>query len=367
MGALNWSNELVLHVIELKTGGPAPSLEGLAAAFQSDVARINAILEPHGARLMPTAMHPWMNPHRETRLWPHDFNPIYEAYHRIFDCRGHGWSNLQATHVNLPFCGDDEFGRLHAAIRVIMPLLPALAASSPICDGAPAHLADARLEAYRHNADRVPMVAGRVIPEPVFTFDEYHSRILTPLYKAIAPHDPEGTLQEEWLNARGAIARFERNTFEIRVLDIQECPAADIAMLELIVAVLRGLCDERWSSQADQRRWAVDPLAEMLLTVIRDGDATIIDDSAYVRLFGVRSGTQLTAGALWKQLLERTASESLISAATAAYLRRLLHGGTLARRIMSAVGRSPDGHRLRDVYRLLCDCLAAGEVFHAAH
>ena len=32
-GQLSWSNELVLHVIELKTNGPAASLEGLADEF----------------------------------------------------------------------------------------------------------------------------------------------------------------------------------------------------------------------------------------------------------------------------------------------------------------------------------------------
>ena len=32
-GAVAWSNELALHVIELKTNGPASSLSGLAEAF----------------------------------------------------------------------------------------------------------------------------------------------------------------------------------------------------------------------------------------------------------------------------------------------------------------------------------------------
>jgi len=37
-------------------------------------------------------------------------------------------------------------------------------------------------------------------------------------------------LQNEWLNSRGAIARFERDTIEIRVLDSQETPAAELAI-----------------------------------------------------------------------------------------------------------------------------------------
>jgi hypothetical protein len=31
-------------------------------------------------------------------------------------------------------------------------------------------------------------------------------------------------LRHEWVNARGAIARFDRSAIEIRVLDVAECP-----------------------------------------------------------------------------------------------------------------------------------------------
>jgi len=115
-GDIAWSNELVLHVIEMKTNGPAVSLDGLGARFREHVGRIHELLEPLGACLLPTGMHPWFDPDREARLWPHEYGPVYRTFDRIFGCRGHGWSNLQSTHLNLPFDGDDEFGRLHAAI-----------------------------------------------------------------------------------------------------------------------------------------------------------------------------------------------------------------------------------------------------------
>jgi len=113
-GNITWSNELALHVIELKTTDPAAKVGPLPAWFQEQIGRINTALEPFGGRLMPTAMHPWMDPDRELRLWPHDNSPIYAAFDRIFNCSGHGWANLQSVHLNLPFADDDEFGRLHA-------------------------------------------------------------------------------------------------------------------------------------------------------------------------------------------------------------------------------------------------------------
>jgi len=65
-GPLCWSNELPLHVVELKTNGPVPSLSGLAGTFLEHVARVNRLLAPIGGRLMPSGMHPLMDPARET-------------------------------------------------------------------------------------------------------------------------------------------------------------------------------------------------------------------------------------------------------------------------------------------------------------
>src|SRR5436309_9295458 len=63
-GAFAWSNELASHVVEIKTNGPVRRLGGLAHGFASEIARIGELLEPHGARVLPTGMHPWMDPLR---------------------------------------------------------------------------------------------------------------------------------------------------------------------------------------------------------------------------------------------------------------------------------------------------------------
>jgi carboxylate-amine ligase len=362
-GPLRWSNELVLHVVELKTNGPAPGLKGLTAAFQQGVAAVNRHLEKMGGRLMPTAMHPWMDPLAECRLWPHDSSPIYQAYDRIFDCRGHGWANLQSCHLNLPFSGDEEFGRLHAAIRLLLPILPALAASSPVMDGRVTGLLDSRLQVYRDNQKRIPLIAGRVIPEPVFTRRDYRRQILQPIYRAIAPFDPAGILRDEWLNSRGAIARFQRNTIELRTLDVQECPQADLAIAALIMACLDALVRERWQPQEMQKAWPVEPLAEILTATIRDGELALIDDQAFLGQFGL-AGRPATAGRLWEHLaatlIEERPEELGEHRDT---LEIILSRGPLARRICRALGRTPTRERLAAVFGQLCNCLAEGRLF----
>jgi glutamate---cysteine ligase / carboxylate-amine ligase len=359
-GEIGWSNELAAHVVELKVNEPARDLESLPAMFQTNVREINSLLAPRGARLMPSAMHPWMDPATETRLWPHEYGDVYQAFDRVFGCQEHGWANLQAAHLNLPFANDDEFARLHAAIRLVLPILPALAASSPIVEGQMTGLLDNRLEVYRTNSRKVPRVAGKVIPEAVFSQADYQAQILEPLYAEIAPHDPERVLTHEWLNARGAIARFSRKSIEIRLLDVQECPLADLAICATIVALLKALVAGRFASLAQQQALAVEPLASVLLPTIRSADEAEIYDDDYLKLFGYPEES-CTVGELWQHLLAALPEMTCDSSPWREPLETILNEGPLARRILDAL---PDND-LESVYEELCRCLEAGEMFHA--
>ncbi len=361
-GDIAWSNELVLHVIELKTNGPAKTLEGLPEKFQNHIRKINALLEPLEGCLMPTGMHPWMDPHRETRLWPHEYTEVYKAYDRIFGCQGHGWSNLQSAHLNLPFGSDAEFGRLHAAIRLVLPILPALAASSPVVENRLAGFLDFRMETYRHNQRKIPQIAGKIIPEPVFTRADYEREILQKSYRAIQPYDPLNILQHEWLNSRGAIARFDRGTIEIRVLDLQECPQADLAILAATVAVIKALAAERWCSLNVQQSWEVAPLAQIFLDCVKSAERTLMDHPDYLAIFDF-PGKRATAGELWSHLMETLLPGNDALQPWQETLRVILQEGTLASRILRATGKEFTPNRLKSTYRQLCACVHEGRQF----
>jgi carboxylate-amine ligase len=358
-GPIAWSNEIVAHLVELKTNGPASALAGLDAVFHDDVRVANGLLESHGAMLLGSGAHPLMDPAVETRIWAHGGGEIYAAYDRIFGCSGHGWSNLQSTHLNLPFADDEEFGRLHAAIRLVLPIIPALAASSPFLDGKFTGYLDARLETYRHNQARIPSLTGSVIPERLFTRAEYDG-LFRRIAADIAPHDPDGMLDPLFLNSRGAIARFDRNAIEIRTIDIQECPAADLGVIGAVVAVLRTLVAERTVPYRVQQEWPEDLLARILHEVVRDGDQARILDADYLRMLGLR-GRGLTAGAVWRELCEAASSE--FDAAASAALGRILAEGPLARRLLRAVGSTPTRNSLTAYYSELAACLAANRSF----
>jgi len=354
-----WSNELALHVVELKTSSPVATLSETGPLFQEDIRWINEIVSDFNGMLMPTGAHPWMNPCTEARLWPHGQRTIYETYHRIFNCEGHGWTNLQSCHLNLPFSGSDEFGKLHAAIRLVLPIIPAIAASTPILDARLQPFLDTRMEYYRTNSARISSITGEIIPEPIFTPVAYNNEIFERMYRDIEPLDPDGTLRDEWLNARGAIARFDRNAIEIRIIDVQECPRADLAISAAICAVLKAIVAERWSSFPNQAAWQVGPLKKILLDTVREAEGAVISDSGYLESFGIPGQSSISAAELWSCLAEQICIENELAETFDAIVRH----GSLSNRILKALAGDITRQNLKNVYRELSDCLKQNRLF----
>jgi carboxylate-amine ligase len=349
-----------MHVIEIKNLDPTVAMEALAPALQREVRYLNRLLAHFQARLMPTAMHPFMQP-GSARRWPHDPQGLYAAFARIFDCQGHGWVNLQSMHLNLPFAGDAEFARLHAAIRLLLPLLPALAASSPLIEGRPGPALDTRMQVYTHNADAFPEIAGQIIPESVSSQAEYQQQILEPMYRAIAAHDPEGLLQHEWLNSRGAIARFDRNAIEIRVLDTQENPKVDAAIAAAVIGMLRNLM-QGGAPLAMQQDMPTGSLATIFKSCVELGEQALVENEEYLALLGI-AGSSCLAGEVLRTLVDKAISSWPMPADSASILNTLLEQGPLARRILRALDGDHSHGKVARIYLQLCDCLDQGRMF----
>ncbi len=353
---VTWSNELVAHVVELKTTYPAKNVSLACDDFVPEVARINNLLRPRNALLLPGAMHPWMDPLTDTKLWPHEGHEVYANFDRVFGCKGHGWSNLQSMHLNLPFAGDDEFVRLHAAIRLILPIIPGLAASSPFEEGKTTGWLDNRLKHYRTNSRKIRAVAGDVIPEQVRGEAEYHDRIFQPMFRAIAPFDPKEEMREEWLNARGAIARFSRGSIEIRVIDSQESPAADAIVGSAIVAAALALTEEKWSSFHAQFEVQQSSLVAIFDDACRLADQTIVRDREYLLALGV-DRPEATLREIWEDLAHRLPHE------VGDPLMGLVERGPLARRMLRFVEDDSGPANLVTMSMQLADSLASNTFF----
>ncbi len=362
LGEIAISNELVKHVLEFKTNGPKKFSYALHLQFHETVKKINAFLQNHQAMLLPTGMHPWFDPEKGVELWSHGDKKIYSCYNRIFDCKGHGWSNLQSIHINLPFANDAEFKKLHNAIRILLPLIPSLTASSPFVEGKKSDWLDARLNFYRKNQEKIPAITGHVVPEFVTSKQHYQDVILNPLYQAIAPHDPEEILQDEWLNSRGAIARFDRMAIEIRVVDTQECPLADITYAYFIQQLLKYIVD-------NTDEYLINPidsvqLKKTFIDCVSDGSNTMITDVMLLEQFKLDFPKKMQAKEFWLATAERLHKNYLPEAIYNNFIQ-LTQAGTLAERILQATGNEPTPATLMSTYRKLSQCLADNQIFLA--
>jgi glutathione synthase/RimK-type ligase-like ATP-grasp enzyme/gamma-glutamyl:cysteine ligase YbdK (ATP-grasp superfamily) len=241
LGPVSFGNEIADHVLEVRTAEPVESLAEAEAALAEGVARFSALLrDEFGARLMPTGMHPWFDP-RRGRLWTRSGLRIYTTYARLFDVRTHGWMNVHAAHLNLPLGREQDAIAMHTAAALLIPYLPALAASSPVHDGRLQDAVDGRLAWILEHQAGIPESCGDLVPEYVDSFAEYRSRILAPMYRALDRHPDTRAVRREFFNARGAILRFTRRSMEIRVLDTQECVRMDVAVAAFVRAALRDL------------------------------------------------------------------------------------------------------------------------------
>lgn len=356
-GKITWSNELVTHVIELKSSKPEKDLAALETEFQKNIQQITKILEPWNACLMPTAAHPFMNPLTDTKLWSHDNNEVYAVYNKIFDCSGHGWSNLQSTHLNLPFSGDAEFEKLHAAIRLILPILPALCASSPLLDNKATGQYDSRLTFYKSNQSQIPSITGLIVPEPVFSEKEHQEKIVSKIAQDIRPYDPENILDPIWVNSRGAMSRFDRGSIEIRIMDIQECVKADLAIQAFVIETVKAFVQGAFIPLEEQKKWSAEELASILDETILHGERALIQDKAYLAIFGLSQPA--SAQTIWRHLALRLENEASLQPFNETIEFLLLHG-SLSHRILQDFDL---GKSVEHIYKKLCRCVQQNEVY----
>ncbi len=358
---VGFSNELAAHVFEIKTNEPTASLAHAEAELQRGLRFFAEVLrEKFAARLLPTGMHPFMHP-RETKLWERASRAIYRTYAGIFSIHEHGWLNVQASHVNLPFESEARTVALHNAIACIIPYLPALAASSPVYEGALGPSVDNRLEFYKENQRRIPQITAQVVPEYITSFSDYRRKVYAPIRRALAGYPGAARLQVEWVNSRGAIMRFSRSAVEIKVLDVQECIKADVAIAVFIRGALRHLVRRLETGSLVLPDHAM--LVEDLNATIREGsEASVV--ASHLRPPALGKAGKTTARSVLGALLdvahpETAEEERPYLAVVEDRIRRGNLSERIARQIRRRSRRRNGSERdvIREIYEELIGCL----------
>ena len=358
------SNELVQHVIEFKSAPPPVRPWAARNGWDESLRMIARSCEDKGYGLLGTGMHPWFNPSAETLLWAWEDAEIYQWYHRTFDCHRHGFANLQSIHLNIPFRTDDEFAVLHGAIRALLPLLPGLCASTPFIEGRISGMLDTRIDVYRNNQNRFPAIAGDVIPEALYSEEAYHDGVFKPLETLLATLPDSSIIDSQWLNSRGAIARFDRGSIEIRLMDAQECLDADLAVAELVFGAVTKLCSAGRRDQERLRSIHRNRLVPILNGAVTDGDAYVVEDEEYLSLLGMHAPHgKMTVRDIWKNLYEDAKMDGSVAADAGEVLGGYFASGCLSARILNACAGDFSRMSLEQVYRKLCACEMENRTF----
>jgi carboxylate-amine ligase len=267
--------------------------------------------------------------------------------------------NVQSCHINLPFGGEEETMLLHNAIACLLPYLPALSASSPVYEGQLGPYVDNRLAFYRNNQSGVPSITGDVVPEFMFSFRQYRREILGRIYRDLRRIDGTERLRHEWVNSRGAIMRFWRDSIEIRTLDVQECVAMDIAVACFVRGTLSLMV--RWLREGRMRLPPHAMLVDDFRRAIERGSKAQVEAS-HLREALRFSKRDLSPIAILRELLGECPTAT--PAAERRYLVLVedrLRRGNLSERIRARLVRLRGDQRraetIRGIYRELAECL----------
>ena len=234
-GGILVSKELQKHAIELIPARPG-SLGFLESNLYRGLSELYRATN-HEYGFMGLGMHPLLTLD-ETTYWDHDEQEYYQAYDRLFNIKQHGWLNIQALQVNIPYTVKDELVAMFNKIRSLMPYLVAVSASSPMVEGKLTSYMDNRLVYYRQNQAAVPEICHDILPEKLKSVDDY-VQINRQIYSELKKCKAE-ILCQEWVNSRGVIVRFTRKCLEVKAIDEQECLHSDMAFSAFLLALLRS-------------------------------------------------------------------------------------------------------------------------------
>jgi hypothetical protein len=234
-GGIKVSKELQKHAIELIPSRPG-SLGFLEKNLYRGLINLYKALN-YEYKFLGLGMHPMLTLDM-TSYWDHDEQEYYRAYDRLFNIRQHGWLNIQALQINIPYEDPKKMVVMFNRIRSLIPYLVAVSASSPFVEGRMTSIMDNRLVYYRRNQVQIPSICNEILPERLSTLDEYAS-INRCIYSELRRRDAD-ILCKEWVNSRGVIVRFSRKCLEVKAIDEQECLRSDMAISAFLLSMLRS-------------------------------------------------------------------------------------------------------------------------------
>ena len=180
------------------------------------------------------------------------------------------------------------------------------------------------------------------------------------MFRAIAPHDIDKHSAVRVVELARRHRALRPTAIEIRVLDTQEHPGADLAIAELVVSTVERLY--RGAERRSTRPMRSTPMRSRTSCANASSTAKLRASTTpdYLRVLGDPKGRRPPA----KLARARAMAQRKLAPHRAA-LDVILSDGTLSTRLKRSVGPNVTALRYRALIGSLCDCLAEGRMFHA--
>jgi glutamate---cysteine ligase / carboxylate-amine ligase len=302
----NLAGELIASEIEVKTG-KCDSLEEALRLMEVRREQLHALASQQGVALGAAGTHPW-SPWQEQRIID---TPHYRRNDELL--RYVVWrNNTFGIHVHVGVAGADRAIRLHDALRVWLPDLLALSASSPFVEDVNSGLHTARTQIFTRFFPRCG------VPDPYGDWQTFEAYVRF-LYET-------GSMTEHtqlWWSVRPHLA-FP--TVEVRICDAQP----DLEEARGLVTLVHALCGRILRAVDEGERLPEPPprlIEENLWRAIRYGLAGELIDLGTGR---VRPAREAIA-----ELADWAEAEIEIPAANSAERQ---------------IARHAEGETLRDIY-----------------
>ena len=121
------------------------------------------------------------------------------------------------------------------------------------------------------------------------------------------------------------------------------------------------MVNKKLATIQQQKKWLKQELFDILNPIIKDAETLYISNLEYLKLFQIEESS--TVQNIWKHLYEL--AKPNIHESHYEALEIILNEGTLATRILKAVGNDYSEKNIKKVYKQLADCLQENKMFDA--
>lgn len=356
-----WRNPGPAHSLRVGARSRLDELASAKTLLSAELEILGALAGQVGGRLVATGMHPWMRA-AEGKIWPHGDHRRDQALAWLFGAARHGFCNQQCLGLSLPFENEIQFERLFAALRFAMPLMPALAASSPFVEGIRGPALSCRLAARRDYFASNPALACSLVPDALPNREAYQNEVLRPLERVLRASPETASLQPLDVCGHGLLADFDDGLIHIRMLDMQECLQADLSVCAVVAGIAQLILREGAMPHHTLRDWPSARLAELVESTLVAGTQAVVRDAEFLRAFDFPEGGTCRVSELVQYLLEDALADDAEVASHMPTLRHIASRGSLAERCVRKLGERSTDEDLFNLYRQLADCLPSDEL-----